>query len=169
MFLDPMARKRRKKYGGNKGKCFTEGWLEFKDRNVAKSVAASLNNTIVGGKKRNYYHDDIWNIKYLQKFKWSHLSEKMAYQKAVREQRMRTEISQAKREANFYLENVDKNKAFKAMEKRRKKKNSEDINTKPAKIRRLERAAKTKSDKKKVSPAANTQLSKSLLKKVSCR
>ena len=53
-----------------------------------------------------------------------------AYQKAVREQRMRTEISQAKREANFYLENVDKNKAFKAMEKRRKKKNSEDINTK---------------------------------------
>ena len=47
-FLDPAARKRRKKYGGNKGKCFTEGWLEFKDRRVAKSVAATLNNTIVG-------------------------------------------------------------------------------------------------------------------------
>jgi hypothetical protein len=47
-FLDPIARKRRRKYGGNKGKCFTEGWLEFKDRNVAKTVAASLNNTIVG-------------------------------------------------------------------------------------------------------------------------
>ena len=43
---------------------------------------------------------------------------------------MRTEISQAKREANFYLENVDKNKAFRAMEKRRKNKNSKEINTK---------------------------------------
>lgn len=43
---------------------------------------------------------------------------------------MRTEISQAKREANFYLENVDKNKGFKAMEKRRKKKNPDEVNTK---------------------------------------
>ena len=43
---------------------------------------------------------------------------------------MRTEISQAKREANFYFENVDKNKAFKAMEKRRKKKSPEEMNTK---------------------------------------
>jgi hypothetical protein len=50
---------------------------------------------------------------------------------------MRTEISQAKREANFYLENVDKNKAFKAMEKRRKKKNSEDINTKVGRFYKL--------------------------------
>ena len=27
----------------------------------------------VGGKKRSYYHDDLWNIKYLPKFKWTHL------------------------------------------------------------------------------------------------
>ena len=54
----------------------------------------------------------------------------LAYQKAVREQRMRTEISQAKREANFYLENVDKNKAFRAMDKRKRKRNSESDNTK---------------------------------------
>ncbi|XP_028409187.1 pre-rRNA-processing protein esf2-like [Dendronephthya gigantea] len=163
---DPMVRKRRKKYGGNKGKCFTEGWLEFKDRNVAKSVAASLNNTIVGGKKRNYYHDDIWNIKYLPKFKWSHLSEKIAYQKAVREQRMRTEISQAKREANFYLENVDKNKAFKAMEKRRKKKDPEETSTKPAKRPRLEKPGKTRTPNNDNTIDIKTQLSKNLLKKI---
>ena len=30
-----------------------------------------------GGKKGGYYHDDIWNIKYLPKFLWSHLSEKI--------------------------------------------------------------------------------------------
>ena len=46
--LDPMSRKRRRKHGGNKGKCFTEGWLEFKDKSIAKAVALSLNNTIIG-------------------------------------------------------------------------------------------------------------------------
>ncbi len=35
---------------------------------------------------------------------------------------MRTEISQAKKEANFYLENVEKSKAISAIEERKKKK-----------------------------------------------
>ena len=35
---------------------------------------------------------------------------------------MRTEISQAKREASFYLENVGKGKAIAAMEERKSKK-----------------------------------------------
>ena len=34
---------------------------------------------------------------------------------------MRTEISQAKKEANFYLQNVDKGKAIDAMETRKRK------------------------------------------------
>ena len=38
---------------------------------------------------------------------------------------MRTEISQAKREANFYIENVEKGKAFEAMETRKRKRNAE--------------------------------------------
>jgi len=45
-----------------------------------------------------------------------------AYEKAAREQRMRAEISQAKREAGFYLENVGKGKAITAMNDRREKK-----------------------------------------------
>ncbi|XP_057314036.1 uncharacterized protein LOC130655316 [Hydractinia symbiolongicarpus] len=119
---DPSISKRRKKGGGSGRKQFTEGWVEFKDKRVAKAVASTLNNTNIGGKKRYYYHDDIWNVKYLPKFKWGHISEKLAYEKAAREQRMRTEISQAKREASFYLENVGKGKAIAAMEGRRKKK-----------------------------------------------
>ena len=39
-------------------------------------MTLSLNNTPFGEKKRNYFHDDLWNIKYLPKFKWSHLQEK---------------------------------------------------------------------------------------------
>lgn len=51
--------------------------MEFEDKRVAKRVASLLNNNIVGGKKASYYHDDIWNVKYLPKFRWTHLSEKI--------------------------------------------------------------------------------------------
>lgn len=70
-------RKRRIKFGGNKKRNFTEGWVEFLDRRVAKAVAMALNSVPIGGKKKNYYHDDLWNMKYLPKFKWSHLTEKI--------------------------------------------------------------------------------------------
>ncbi|XP_065668246.1 uncharacterized protein LOC100197622 isoform X2 [Hydra vulgaris] len=126
---DESKRKNRKKFGGTSRKQFTEGWVEFLDKKVAKSVAQSLNCTNIGGKKRYYYHDDIWNIKYLPKFKWGHISEKLAYEKAAREQRMRAEISQAKKEANFYLENVSKGKAISAIvEKKRRKRKLQEKN-----------------------------------------
>ena len=31
--------------GGKKGQKFTEGWIEFEDKKVARMVAMSLNNT----------------------------------------------------------------------------------------------------------------------------
>ena len=66
---DVTIRKRRKKSGGNGSKQFTEGWVEFSEKSIAKNVAESLNNTNIGSKKGDFYHDDIWNIKYLKKFK----------------------------------------------------------------------------------------------------
>ena len=51
--------------------------MEFVDKAVAKNVAKSLNTTIIGGNKNSYYHDDMWNIKYLPKFKWNHLTERI--------------------------------------------------------------------------------------------
>lgn len=89
---------------------FSEGWVEFASKRVAKTVAERLNNTKVGGKRRTRYHDTLWNIKYLPRFKWAHLNERLAYEKAVRQQRMRTEIAQVKRETNFFIESVDKSK-----------------------------------------------------------
>lgn len=70
---DPKAHAKRVKYGGNKKKNFVEGWVEFKNKKDAKLCAETLNAQIVGGKKGNFYHDDVWNIKYLPKFKWHHL------------------------------------------------------------------------------------------------
>jgi hypothetical protein len=45
------------------GKNFTEGWVEFEDKRVAKAVAASLNGQQIGGKKRSAYYYDIWNVR----------------------------------------------------------------------------------------------------------
>jgi ESF2/ABP1 family protein len=68
---------KRKKLGGNRKEKFTEGWVEFAKKSVAKRVALSLNNQAVGGKKRDFHASDIWNMKYMSKFKWSDLTERM--------------------------------------------------------------------------------------------
>lgn len=47
-------------------------------------------------------------LQYLHRFQWTHLSERLAYEQTVLQQRLRTEVSQAKRETNFYLNNVEK-------------------------------------------------------------
>lgn len=77
---------------------FAEGWVEFMDKKVARSVAEMLNaNTIgtsfpldsneqrecgltsfrVGGKKGSRFRDDVWTMKYLPRFRWDMLSEQV--------------------------------------------------------------------------------------------
>jgi ESF2/ABP1 family protein len=130
IYLNPEDSKisaKRKKYKKNRRVNYTEGWIEFMDKKIARQVAAMLNNTNMGGKKRSYYYDDIWNIKYLPKFKWNNLTEQLAYELKVKEQRLKNEISQAKRENKMYLKNVEKAKAIEAMEKRKKTSAPADI------------------------------------------
>ena len=86
--------RQRKKSGGNHKLRYTEGWVEFRDKADAKMCAIALNGTMIGGKKRhNMFHDDIWTIRYLPKFKWNNLTEKLAYDQKVREQRLKAETS----------------------------------------------------------------------------
>lgn len=86
---------------------FSEGWVEFTRRNDAKHVALALNNTSVGGKKRNPWFNCIWNIRYLPKFTWTDVNADRELKKATHENRLRTEISQAKQQTNFYSGSVD--------------------------------------------------------------
>lgn len=76
-------------------------------------MATTLNNTQVGGKKSSKFYDYMWNIKYLPRFKWVHLSERLAYERAVRKYKLRMEIAQAKKEANIFAANVQKSKISK--------------------------------------------------------
>jgi ESF2/ABP1 family protein len=94
--VDQKITARRRKYSKNRRVNYTEGWVEFKDKKKAKSLAAFLNmkqigkrtkrgqSTIVsyslhphytGGKRTSQHYHEMWNIKYLPKFKWRHLTE----------------------------------------------------------------------------------------------
>lgn len=119
---DHAIRMRRKRAGGNRGKEFTEGWVEFAKRSVAKRVASMLNGEQMGGRKRSAHYYDLWNIKYLRKFKWDNLTEEIAYKNAVREQKLAMEISAAKKERDFYLAKVDQSRAIRSSEEHFRKK-----------------------------------------------
>lgn len=64
IFADMKEKQKRK---DKMARQFTEGWIEFQSKRSAKEVAANLNTTPVGGKKRSKAHDVLWNIKYLPK------------------------------------------------------------------------------------------------------
>lgn len=118
---DSQIRKRRKTNGGNGSKQFTEGWIEFADKKIAKSVAESLNNSTMGGMKSHFYHDDIWNLKYLKNFKWDYLTEKFAYERRVRENKLKASMMQAKRSNAEFIDLVEKGKQQKYVESRKRK------------------------------------------------
>ncbi|KAF7819496.1 pre-rRNA-processing protein ESF2 [Senna tora] len=107
---------------GSRDRAFSEGWVEFTNKTVAKRVANMLNGEQIGGKKRSSFYYDLWNIKYLSKFKWDDLTEELAYKKAIREQKLALELSAAKRERDFYLSRVDQSRALSSIEERLKKK-----------------------------------------------
>ncbi|KAI3936243.1 hypothetical protein MKW92_037917 [Papaver armeniacum] len=112
----------RKKAGDFRGQGFEEGWVEFTNKRVAKRVADMLNGEQMGGRKKSSFFYDIWNIKYLSKFKWEDLTEEIAYKHALQTQKAAMVISAAKKEKNFYVERVDKSRGLIAIEERMKKK-----------------------------------------------
>lgn len=124
VFLKPepkINRSLRKKHGGNTRKSFVEGWIEFIDKNEAKKVAQRLNNNQIGGKKRhNFYREDIWNIRYLPKFKWDHLEQKLLVDKMITNQKLQTEISLARKANRFFAGQVKKSRELESIETKKK-------------------------------------------------
>eukprot|EP00966_Prymnesium_polylepis_P310925 7183578-Prymnesium_polylepis.1 len=89
---DTAVRSRRVRAGGNKKKSFTDGWVEFANKRRAKRIASTLNNTPMDPRShRSFYASDLWNIRYLPKFKWNHLTEKVAADARARQDKMRAE------------------------------------------------------------------------------
>lgn len=96
---------------------FTEGWIEFLNKKDAKTASEALNGRPYGGKRSSRFREDLWCIRYLgSDFKWSTLTERISYENAIREQKMREEISHARRENKAFLGQVEKSRVIKKIE-----------------------------------------------------
>ena len=120
IYLTPIADPKQKRKASNR-KRYQDGWVEFKDKRVAKRTAGMLNTRPIGGSRKTQYYDELWNMKYLSGFKWTHLTEKIAYDNAVREQKLRAEISQMKKENTAYVTRAEKSFTKRQIEKRKEK------------------------------------------------
>jgi ESF2/ABP1 family protein len=151
----------RRKHTTTKKPHYTEGWVEFRDKKIARSVAEMLNAQPIGGKKGSRWRDDIWTMKYLPKFKWNMLTEQVgefafslfclspwfpysvphsAHEAAIHSAKLRVELSQSRSEQQEYLKNVE---LARVLDKRaaKKREKGEELEMKP-----LERSRKRPAD-----------------------
>lgn len=106
----------------NRRRMYTDGWVEFASKRTAKICAQTLNATIVGGKKGGWYHDDIWNMKYLRGFKWADLMEQVQRERREAEAKRRIEDARARKEEKAFLAGVEKGKIVEGIRKKREEK-----------------------------------------------
>lgn len=111
------AAKKKKKTKGFQARHFAEGWVEFESKRAAKAVCLRLNGRPIATRKSSKFADILWSMKYLPRFKWVHLSERLTYEKAVHKQKMQAEVSQARKEAAFFQENLDRSDKNKRLKK----------------------------------------------------
>ena len=167
---DKAARKRRQRASGTSGgKRYIEGWVEYESKKVAKHVAAALNNTPITNHKRSVHYGDLWNLKYLGKFQWSHLTEKVAYERRMREQKLKIEMMKAKKENQAYSTLVEAGKTMDRIEERRRKTRQAENGNGSDKIegdtdrKRARRFRQNKPDDNSSDKAANVAILKSLV------
>ncbi|KAI5950380.1 ESF2 [Candida theae] len=116
---------KRVKYGGNKKKRFTEGWIEFVNKKDAKLCAQTLNGNKLGGKKTSYYYDDIINIKYLSGFKWMDLTQQIAKENEVRQAKLVLDLSQQNKFNKAFVHNVEQSKMIEGIKRKRSQRDKE--------------------------------------------
>ncbi|XP_055329676.1 activator of basal transcription 1-like [Paramacrobiotus metropolitanus] len=119
------SQKKKRKLPEKYGQKYVEGWVEFSSKRIARTIAESLNNQPVGGKRRAPYYESLWNMKYLHRFKWNHLTERLAHERVVRKHRLRQEMAQAKRQTNFYAKNIEQSKMLQRLKAQKAKEGQE--------------------------------------------
>ncbi|KAL0220828.1 hypothetical protein RCL1_000682 [Eukaryota sp. TZLM3-RCL] len=125
IFFRPMPSDKKKKSGKLR---YIDGWIEFKNKKVARAVAEMLNGKQIGGDSstKNPYYHDFWTIRYLPKFKWTHLTERGIYRSVVKQQQLQADIRQSKRENELLLSSMDRSRML-ADKVRRQTENEQDL------------------------------------------
>lgn len=104
--------------------------MEFTDKNMAKMVAMSLNSQKIFSKKKGFNSDELWNMKYLSKFRWEQLGEQQVQDNRTRKDRLMVELSKAKKQKELFMDNVEQSKSMMGMMKRKEKKMKVGANSK---------------------------------------
>ena len=127
---------------GKRVQAYKEGWIEFEDKLYAKLAEYQLNGKPIGGNKKCIYRDELWNLKYLHKFKWNDLVESMTMEKKIQEKKLKMEIAQSKRENDFIIKNYEKSKKYlnikREMESNENKESEEEKEIKKNKNKELD-------------------------------
>ena len=97
---------------GKRVQAYKEGWIEFEDKIYAKLAEYQLNGKPIGGNKKCIYRDELWNLKYLHKFKWNDLVEDMTMRRKKQEKELKVEIARSKRVNDFLVKNYEKSKKY---------------------------------------------------------
>ena len=118
LFLTP-ASKAKSISKKNSRQLYTEGWIEFASKKTARRCAESLNASPVGGKKGGFYHDDVWNMKYLKGMGWGELMAGVREEKREEEGRRDEERRTIARETKGFLEGVEEGKRMDGMKRKR--------------------------------------------------
>ena len=142
-YLVPL-KKKMENINGKKVQAYKEGWIEFNDKIYAKLAEYQLNGRPIGGSKKCPYKDELWNLKYLHKFKWNDLMENVTMEKKIQEKKLKIEIAQSKRENDFIIMNYEKSKKY----LNKKTKNPENENEKTEKKEEESEEKKIKNSEK---------------------
>ena len=110
-YLVPL-KKKMENIDGKKVQAYKEGWIEFNDKIYAKLAEYQLNGRPIRGSRKCPYKDELWNLKYLHKFKWNDLIENLTMEKKIQEKKLKIEIAQSKRENDFIIKNYEKSKKY---------------------------------------------------------
>lgn len=124
--IDESEYRERKRKRGFATHLYKEGWVEFKDKRVARLVARSLNNSDMGRKKRDKYAGYLWNLKYLKGFTWTQIHQKLSEEQEESYRQKSVSIFQANKQVKFLMKNYKKSKAKKSIQERLKKKGQVD-------------------------------------------
>ena len=126
-FFVPL-KKKLQNVDGKRVQAYKEGWIEFEDKIYAKLAEYQLNGRPIGGNKKCIYRDELWNLKYLHKFKWNDLVEDMTMKRKKQEKELRMEIAQSSRINNFIVKNYEKSKKYLNKKREMEANNKEDEN-----------------------------------------
>jgi ESF2/ABP1 family protein len=128
IFLSPASKSNKQHSSGGKNsrQLYTEGWIEFSSKKIAKRCAETLNASTVGGKKGGYYRDDVWNMKYLKGMRWEELMAGVREEKREMEGRRDEERRVIARETKTFVEGVEEGRRREGMKRKKDRKKDAD-------------------------------------------